>query len=93
MTYEAWLEMTPKMINDTHKMTYIEWNTQWWVLEIFDGLGSHISGLLALELREVSNIFPVKEEGNQSHMNQAYDKFYVNKDNKSAISTLYLLWI
>ena len=48
MTDEVCLAMTKKVIKGIHTMPYIEWNLQWWALEIFDGFGSHISGLRAL---------------------------------------------
>ena len=51
MTDEAWLVMKPKVIKGIHTMPYIECNPQWWLLEIFDVFGSHISGLRALEIR------------------------------------------
>ena len=36
MTDEAWMAMMPKAIKGILAMPYIEWNTQWLVLEIFD---------------------------------------------------------
>ena len=48
MTDEVCLAMTKKVIKGIHTMPYIERNLQLWALEIFDGFGSHISGLRAL---------------------------------------------
>jgi hypothetical protein len=43
VTEEAWEEMTPFVITGIRSMEIVKANPQWWVLEVFDGFGPHIS--------------------------------------------------
>ncbi|HSN65040.1 MAG TPA: hypothetical protein VLS94_00280 [Fusibacter sp.] len=55
-------------------------NPQWWMLEVFDGFGAHLLSFRAMKNRYESKILSLKEEGDTSHVNQAYDKFVAKSD-------------
>jgi hypothetical protein len=55
------------------------------VLEIFDGFGAHLLSHKANEERFAAKIFSLKEEGDTSHVCQAYDK-HVAKGGKATKS-------
>jgi hypothetical protein len=62
MTDAAWDAMHESHCKDTRAMPFIASNPDWWVLEIFDGCGSHVNNLHALEVREKHRITAAKEE-------------------------------
>jgi hypothetical protein len=72
---EAWEEMTPFVIKGIRSIDSVKANPQWWVLEVFDGFGPHVSSYKAMKMRYDNKILSLKEEGDSSHCNQAYDKF------------------
>jgi hypothetical protein len=80
MTDAAWNAMSESHCKGMHAMPCTKANPHWWVLEIFDGCGSHVNNLHALEVRERHKIVAVKEEGDSSHVNQAYDKHVARSD-------------
>lgn len=45
ITVEAWVTMTPKVFKGYRSLPFIKANSQWWVLEILDGFGAHLSRL------------------------------------------------
>ena len=53
-----------------------------------DGFGAHFASLNALATRKKNNILTVKEEGDSSHVNQAYDKFVAKSDKAAKASSL-----
>ena len=55
-------------------------NPQWWMIEIFDGFGAHLNNLPALKKRLFDKILSLKEEGDLSSFNQAYDKEVAKSD-------------
>ena len=67
--------MTPSMVRGMRGMSVIRDNPEWWALEVFDGFGVHITSVMANELRYEAKILSLKEEGDSSSVNQAYDKF------------------
>jgi hypothetical protein len=75
VTEEAWEEMTPFVIKGIRSIDIIKANPQWWVLEVFDGFGPHVSSYKAMKQQYDNKILSLKEEGDTSHVNQAYDKF------------------
>jgi hypothetical protein len=84
MTTDAWEEMTPSVCKGLRNMNqYVAANPQWFMLEIFDGFGAHLASLPAMEQRFQSKILSLKEEGDSSHVNQAYDKFVAKSDKRS----------
>ena len=52
------------------------------MVEILDGFGSHLSGLYANDARATHNILSLKEEGDLSSINQAYDKETAKSDKR-----------
>ena len=45
MTEEAWVEISPKMVEGIRALDIIRENPQWWVLKIIDGFGPHTSSI------------------------------------------------
>ena len=82
MKEEAWLKMTPKLIEGYLSIPYVKDNPQWYVIDIFDGFGAHCMNHAALEMRLEANIISIKEEGGSSSANQAYDKEVENTDKR-----------
>ena len=80
MTEEAWLKMTPELVRGYRNMPFIQDNPQWYVVEIFDGFGAHLSNYDALKMRADAKIISIKEEGDSSSINQAYDKLVAKSD-------------
>ena len=74
MIEEVWLIMTTKLIEGYRSLPYVKYNPQWYVMENFYGFGSHCMNHTALEMRLDANIISIKEEGDSSSVNQAYDK-------------------
>ena len=91
MTTEAWVKMTPKLMKGYRSLPYIKDNPQWWFLEITDGFGAHHNSLEAMELRYNAKCISLKEEGDSSHVNQAYDKFVAKGDKRHAADSLSFL--
>jgi hypothetical protein len=80
MTEEAWLEITPNIIKGIRSMPSVRHNPQWWVLEVVDGFGPHVSSYESMKQRHDAKILVLKEEGDSSHVNQGYDKFVAKTD-------------
>jgi hypothetical protein len=86
MTVDDWEHTTPNVILGLRNINkYVAANPQWWVLEIFDGFGAHLLSHKANEERFAAKILSLKEEGDTSHVCQAYDK-HVAKGDKAAKS-------
>ena len=54
---------------------YIKDNTQCFMLDILDGFRAHLELLPEMAQMFENEILSLKEEGNSSHVNKAYDKF------------------
>ena len=91
MTNVAWEAMTPCLMIGYRSMRYIVDNSDWWFIEITDGFGAHHNSLTAMEMRANGKCISLKEEGDSSHVNQAYDKFVAKGDKKSACDSLNFL--
>ena len=91
MTSEAWEQSTDNVISGIRSMEYVRDNPQWWVLEIFDGVGSHLASLPAMQKRLESKILCLKEEGNSSHVNQVYDRDVAKSDKRAKREALGIL--
>jgi hypothetical protein len=50
VTEEAWEEMTPFVIEGIRSIDIVKANPQWWVLEVFDGFGPHVSFYKAMKM-------------------------------------------
>ena len=57
----------------------VEANPQWWMLEIFDGFGAHLSSLKSAQVRRNHKILSLKEEVDSSQANQSYDRFVAKR--------------
>lgn len=88
MTEEAWVELAPKMADGIRSMDVIKQNPNWWVLKIVDGFGPHVSSVKAMEIYASRKILLLKEEGDASHVNQAYDQEVAKKDKVSMRQSL-----
>ena len=51
MTDEAWVEFTPNIVAGYRHLPFVLENPQWWVLELFDGFGSHTTNIEAMGVR------------------------------------------
>jgi hypothetical protein len=92
MTEEAWVQATPSVIKGLRSSDpIVQANPQWWVLEVFDGHGPHTMSLPAMQLRYDSKILSLKEEGDSSQVNQAYDKFVAPADKSAKDESLAML--
>ena len=81
MDTEAWEKLTPFLINGYQSTScHAKMSPNWWILEIVDGFGAHLASDKALQTRQNGKIRCVKEEGDSSHINQAYDKFVAKSD-------------
>ena len=91
MTKECWMKMTLNVIRGLRHLSYIRENPQWYVIEIFDGFGAHLNNLVALQLRHEAKILSIKEEGDTSAINQAYDKLVTRSDKSKRRKSLSFL--
>ena len=55
-------------------------NPEWWVVEIMDGFGAHTISYKANKIRLDNKVLSLKEEGDSSSINQAYDKYVAKSD-------------
>ena len=81
MNDESWPEIIPKFCKSIQKKEITWDHTDWWVLLSLDGFTSHVNALNAHEIFAEFKIMVIKEEGDTSHVCQAYDK-QVAKDDK-----------
>jgi hypothetical protein len=84
MMIEAWEAITPKMCSGMWQLNkHVQANPHWWMVKIFEGFGvQHLSSLKAMQEWYDNKIIAGKEEGDSSHVNQAYDKFMAKADKK-----------
>ena len=80
MTDEAWAQIVPNLCESIRDMDVIRDHPQWWVLLTLDGFGSHVNVDEALKIFADSKILIAKEEGDTSHVNQAYDQLVAKAD-------------
>jgi hypothetical protein len=67
--------MALNIVECIRQMPVVRGNPQWWLLKVFDGFGSHLTGLQLMKLCNENKTLLLKEEGDLSHINQAYDRF------------------
>ena len=70
MTEEAWMELTPKLIERYQAMPFIRNNPQWHVIEIFVVFGAQLCNQNSLQMRLDANIIRIKEKGDLFSINQ-----------------------
>ena len=80
MTDAAWETMADSIVRGYRGMPIVRDNPQWWMVEIFDGFGAHLNNLPALKKRVIAKILSLKEEGDSSSFNQAYDREVAKSD-------------
>ena len=83
MTEDAWLQMAPTIADGIRTMPLICEKPDWWVLKFIDGFGPHTSSEAAMQIYADKKIILVKEEGDSSHVCQAYDQKTAIDDKKS----------
>ena len=72
MTEDAWVEMAPSTAAGLRQTPIVVDMPHWWMLKVIDGSGPHTSSARAMEIYAEHKILLVKEEGDSSHVNQAY---------------------
>jgi hypothetical protein len=80
MTDAVWLSLVPFLAEGIRQMPVIRDHPDWWVAVSCDGFGSHVNVHAAHEIFSVNKIMVVKEEGDTSHVNQAYDQSVAKQD-------------
>ena len=80
-----------QVVEGYRQLPYIVDNPQWWVLELVDGFGAHIFNHEANIDRFENKVLSLKEEGDSSHINQAYDRLVARSD--KAINREALIWM
>ena len=88
MTEEAWLAITEKMCAGIRAAPVVRDMPDWWVIKVIDGFGPHTSNLKSMELYAASKILLLKEEGDASHVNQAYDQRTARDDKRTCRGAL-----
>ena len=89
MTKEAWEGMTPKLCAGLRKIRKIvEANPQWWMLDIFDGFGAHLSSLKASQVHCKHKILSLDEEGDSLQYNKVHDMFFPKGDKAAKTESL-----
>jgi hypothetical protein len=78
---ETWIEIAPRLAKGIRSMEVIEQHPDWWVLMSLDGYGSHLQPKALVVFAE-HNIEVLKEEGDTSHVNQAYDQSVAKTDKR-----------
>lgn len=75
MDTDTWEAMSPALVRGYRATSVHATKTpHWWMLEIVDGFGAHLASEKAFHIRSQAKIRSTKEEGDSSHVNQAYDK-------------------
>ena len=82
MTDTVWLEIVPKLCHGIRKMPVIVDHPNWWCTFTLDGFGSHVNVNEAHGIFAQHKILIIKEEGNSSHVNQAYDQLTAKADKR-----------
>ncbi len=83
MTNKIWVELAPLIAKSIHSMPHIKDHPDWQVCLTLNGFSSHLV-TASLEPLTAANITIIKEEGDTSHLTQAYDQS-VAKDDKKVI--------
>ena len=81
MTDEAWSELVPSLCEGIRSMHGIKDHPDCWVVLSLDGFGSHL-GTESLLVFHQNKILVIKEEGDTSHISQAYDQMVARADKR-----------
>ena len=78
-------KMTPELVERYRKISkHVHANPDWWLFGIVDGFGAHMASEKSTKLRYEDKIVMGKEEGDISHIFQAYDDQVANMDKSSS---------
>ena len=80
MTDSSYAEIAPVLADGIRKMPFICDHPSWWVVVSLDGFESHVNVYVAQEAFYQRKIHILKEEGDTSHINQAYDQSVAKND-------------
>ncbi|GFH45620.1 hypothetical protein CTEN210_02094 [Chaetoceros tenuissimus] len=80
MTDEAWLEVVPVLCKQIRDLPVVRDHPDWWFVLSLDGYNAHVHCTEALQMFADHKIFVVKEEGESSQVNQAYDQNAARED-------------
>jgi hypothetical protein len=81
MTNQVWIEMAETVAMGIRAMPVIKDHPDWWCLLSLDGCGSHLK-IEALETFAKYDILVIKEEGDSSHVCQAYNQLVAKQDKR-----------
>jgi hypothetical protein len=81
MTNQVWIEMAETVAMGIRAMPVIKDHPDWWCLLSLDGYGSHLK-IEALETFAKYSILVIKEEGDSSHVCQAYNQLVAKQDKR-----------
>ena len=81
MTDDTWIELAEPLAKGIRAMSVIKDHPDWWCLLSLDGYGSHLK-TDALAMFAKYNILVIKEEGDSSHLCQAYDQLVAKQDKR-----------
>jgi hypothetical protein len=82
MTDDAWIELVPHLCKGVREMKVIKDHPNLWVVLSLDGFGSHLVPQALFKFRDYK-IIVVKEEGDTSHISQAYDQMVAKADKRA----------
>jgi hypothetical protein len=85
MTNKTWVELAPFIAKVICLMPHIENHLDWQVCLTLGGFSSHLV-TASLEPFTAANITIIKEEGNTSQVNQAYNQSVAKEDKRSSES-------
>ena len=91
MTDCVYAEIAPALADGIRKMPFICEHPSWWVVVCLDGFGSHVNVHVAQEAFYQRKILILKEEGDTSHINQAYDQSVAKNDKAGMRANLDLI--
>jgi hypothetical protein len=80
MTDEVYLKLVPFLCKGIRQMPVIKDHPDWWVVLTMDGFGSHVNVYEAQKIYSDYKILVIKEAGDTSHVNQAYDQQVAKAD-------------
>ncbi len=86
-TNKTWVELAPFIAKGIHLMPHIKNHPDWQVCLTLDGFSSHLV-TAGIEPFTAANITIIKEEGDTSQANQAYDQSVAKEDKMSSESHL-----
>jgi hypothetical protein len=91
MTDEVYLKLVTPLCHGIRQMPVIKDHPDWWVILSMDGFGSHVNVHEAQEIFTEHKIFVIKEEGDTSQVNQAYDQQVAKADKANMRKNLELV--